>query len=50
MTKTKTGAIVKKKIGSHKKIGSGKFLSLAKCNVLANAAGNCAGLRRSERK
>ena len=50
VTKTKTGASVKKKIGSHKKVGSCKFLSPAKVKELANAAGNRAGLRRSERK
>ena len=49
MTKTKTGASVKNKIGSgKKKIGSGKFLSPA--NVKELAAGNRAGLRRSECK
>ena len=50
MTKTKTGASVKKKIGSHKKVGSCKFLSPAKVKELATATGNRAGLRRSERK
>ncbi len=48
VTKTKTGASVKKKIGSHKKVGSHKFLSQAKVKELADAAGNHAGLRRSE--
>ncbi len=50
VTQTKTGASVKKKIGSHKKVGSRKFLSPANVKELANAAGNHAGPRRSERK
>ena len=49
MTKAKTGTSVKKKIGSPKKIESGKYLSPAKVKELAKAAGNRAGLRRSER-
>jgi hypothetical protein len=44
VTKAKTGATVKKKIGS------GKYLSPAKMKELVNATGHPAGLRRSERK
>ena len=40
----KTGASVKKKVGS------GKFLSATKLKELAKATGNPGGLRRSERK
>ena len=47
MTKSKTGASVKKKIGSPKKIGSGKYLSPGKLNELV---ANAHGLRRSDGK
>ena len=47
VTKSKTGASVKKKIGSPKKIGSGKYLPPGNLNELV---ANARSLRRSERK